>query len=118
MTRRRIDASHVIGYQYGGHRYLRDGTIVSDGSEIIHVGPQGSWQEPVDETIDALDMVVTPGFINTHTHLYESPLDKSFVEDMGRRQFYYSRLYEFLPVRSQAMDEEAAHACLAYSMAE
>ena len=118
MARRRIDASHVIAYQDGGHRHLRDGVVVTDGSDIVHVGPQGSWNQPVDETIDASGMVVTPGFINTHTHLYESPLDKSFVEDMGRRQFYLSGLFEYLPVRSMAMDEEAAHACLAYSMAE
>jgi cytosine/adenosine deaminase-related metal-dependent hydrolase len=118
MTRRRIDASHVIAYQDGGHRYLRDGTIVSDGNEIVHVGPRGSWQGEADETIDAGNMVVTPGFINTHAHLYESPLDKSFVEDKGRRQFYLSGLFEYLPVRSMAMTEEDAHACLAYSMAE
>jgi len=118
MVRRRIDASHVIAFQDGEHRYLRNGVVVTDGSEIIHVGPQQSWNNVVDESIDARDMVVTPGLINTHTHLYESPLDKSFVEDMGRRQFYLSGLFEYLPVRSMAMDEEAAHACLAYSMAE
>ena len=43
MTRRRIDASHVIAYQDGGHRYLRDGVVVTDGNEIVHVGPAGSW---------------------------------------------------------------------------
>jgi cytosine/adenosine deaminase-related metal-dependent hydrolase len=118
MTRRRIDASHIIAYQDGGHRHLRDGTIVIDGNEIVHVGPRGSWRGEVDETIDGSNMVVTPGFINTHAHLYESPLDKSFVEDQGRRQFYLSGLFEYLPVRSQAMDEAAAHACLAFSMAE
>ena len=118
MTRRRIDASHIIAYQHGGHRYLRDGTIVIEGNEIVHVGPHGSWQGEVDETIDAGNMVVTPGFINTHAHLYESPLDKSFVEDKGRRQFYLSGLFEYLPVRSMAMTETDAHACLAYSMAE
>jgi cytosine/adenosine deaminase-related metal-dependent hydrolase len=118
MTRTRIDAAHIIAYQDGGHRHLRDGTIVIDGNEIVHVGPAGSWQGVVDETIDGSGMVVTPGFINTHTHLYESPLDKSFVEDKGRRQFYLSGLFEYLPVRSMAMDDEAARACLAYSMAE
>ena len=118
MARRRIDASHVVAFQEDGHRHLRDGVVVADGSDIIHVGPQGSWNQPVDETIDGRGMVLTPGFINTHTHLYESPLDKSFVEDMGRRQFYLSGLFEYLPVRSMAMDEEAARACLAYSMAE
>src|SRR5918994_2487260 len=64
MPRRRIDASHVIAFQDGGHRHLRDGVVVTDGSNIIHVGPQGSWNGPVDETVDARGMVVTPGFIN------------------------------------------------------
>jgi cytosine/adenosine deaminase-related metal-dependent hydrolase len=118
MARRRIDASHVIAFQDGGHRYLRDGVVVTDGSDIIHVGPAGSWSEPVDETIDASGMVLTPGFVDTHAHLADSPLDKSFVEDIGRRQFYLSGLFEYLPVRSQAMDEAAAHAGLAFSMAE
>ena len=40
MTRRRIDASHVIAYQDGGH-HLRDGVIGIDGNEIVHVGPAG-----------------------------------------------------------------------------
>jgi len=118
MSRRRIDASHVIAYQDGGHRHLVDGTVVTEGNTIVHVGPRGSFNEPVDETIDASGMILTPGFINTHAHLYESPLDKSFVEDKGRRQFYLSGLFEYLPVRSMAMDDAGARACLAYSMAE
>ena len=116
MVRRRIDASHVIAYQDGGHRHLRDGVVVTEGNEIVHVGRDFAGE--VDETIDARGMVVTPGFINTHAHLYESPLDKSFVEDKGRRQFYLSGLFEYLPVRSMAMGDEDARACLAYSMAE
>jgi hypothetical protein len=32
MARRRIDASHVIAFQDGGHRYLKDGVVVTDGS--------------------------------------------------------------------------------------
>jgi cytosine/adenosine deaminase-related metal-dependent hydrolase len=114
--RRKIKASHIIAYQNGGHRHLRDGEIVWDGNEIVYVGP--AFPGDVDETIDAAGRVVTPGFINTHTHLYESPLDKSFVEDRGGRQFYGSGLFEYLPTRSRAADEDAARACLAYSMTE
>ncbi|MGH2547931.1 MAG: chlorohydrolase family protein [Thermomicrobiales bacterium] len=114
--RTRINASHIVAYQNGGHRYLRDGVVVWDGNQIIHVG--SSFDGEVDETIDATGKIVTPGFINTHTHLYESPLDKSFVEDRGNRQFYLSGLFEYLPARSGAADEEAYRACLAFSMAE
>lgn len=114
--RRSIKASHIIAYQDGGHRYLRDGVIVWEGNEIIHVGK--TFDGHVDETFDATGKVVTPGFINTHTHLAGSPLDKSFLEDRGGRQFYLSGLFEYLPVRSGAQDEEGDRACLAYSMAE
>ena len=38
MVRRRIEASHVIAYQHGGHRYLRGGVIVTDGNEVVAHG--------------------------------------------------------------------------------
>src|SRR5215217_9159204 len=84
--RTRIDAGHIIAYQNGGHRYLRDGVVVVEGQEIVHVG--ASYAGPADETIDARRMLLTPGLITTHAHLSGSPLDKSFIEDRGRRQFY------------------------------
>ncbi len=114
--RRKIKSSHIIAFQDGGHRHLRDGEIVWEGNEIIYVGPK--FPGDIDEMIDAPGKIVTPGFINTHTHLYESPLDKSFVEDRGGRQFYGSGLFEYLPTRSAAADPDAARICLAYSMAE
>src|SRR5690606_18581576 len=93
-----------------------NGEVVWDGNEIIFVGRD--YPGPVDETIAAPGRVVTPGFINTHTHLADSPLDKSFVEDRGSRQFFLSGLFEYLPTRSAAADDAAAEAALKYSMAE
>ncbi len=114
--RKLIEAGHIIAYQDGGHRHLRDGVVVVEGNEVVYVGR--SFDGTVDETIDAKGMVVTPGFINTHAHLYESPLDKSFVEDKGPRQFYGSGLFEYLPARSAAGTVDTARACIAFSMAE
>jgi 5-methylthioadenosine/S-adenosylhomocysteine deaminase len=111
-----IRASHIIACQDGEHRHLQDGVIVVDGNEIVHVGT--TFDGNADAEIDATGMVVTPGLINTHTHLYESPLDKSFVEDKGPRQFYGSGLFEYLPARSAAGDDATARACIAFSMAE
>ncbi len=116
MPRTRIDAGIIVACQDGEHRILRDGCVVVDGNEVIHVGP--SFDGPVDEVIDARDRLITPGFINTHAHLSESPLDKSLLEDRGRRQFSMSGLAEMLPIRGAAIDEEARRASIDYSMAE
>ncbi len=112
----RIDGGVIVAYQDGGHRILTDGVVVVEGNEIIHVGK--TFDGRTDRTIDARNAIVTPGLINTHTHLTESPLDKSFIEDQGRRQFYYSGLFEMLPARSAGMDQDARHACVDYSMGE
>lgn len=112
----RIDAGQIVALQDGEHRILTDGVIVVEGNEVTHVGKTFDGQ--VDEVIDARTMLVTPGFVNTHTHLTESPLDKSFVEDVGPRQFSNTGLVEMLPARSMAMDDDARRASVDYSMAE
>ena len=68
--------------------------------------------------MDARDRVVTPGLISTHAHIGGSPLDRSFIEDRGNPQFWYSGLFEMLPVRSEGQDEEGGRACVDFSMAE
>lgn len=112
----KIKAKVIVGYQRGAHRILRDGCIVIDDSKIVYVGE--TFDGPVDDVINASDRVVTPGFINCHTHLAGSPLDKSFIEDRGGRQFYLSGLPAMLPTRAAAMDQAAREACVDYSMAE
>lgn len=111
-----IKASYVIAFDGTKHRYLRDGELVYQGEEIIFVGEK--YDGEVDKTIDAAGRIVSPGLISTHAHLYESPMDRSFVEDRGSPQFYFSGLYEFLPVRGQAMDRDMGRVCLEYSLVE
>ncbi|MCF6239147.1 MAG: 8-oxoguanine deaminase [Candidatus Marinimicrobia bacterium] len=48
----------------GGHILIEDSIIKSIGTEALDI--------PADEIIDASDMVITPGFINTHHHLYQT----------------------------------------------
>jgi len=112
----RIDAHTIVAFQGDEHRILRDGCLVVQGNQIIHVG--ASYEGVVDEVIDATDRIVTPGLINTHTHLAGSPLDKSFVEDVGSRQFYLSGLPVMLKARAGAMGQAEREACVDYSMAE
>jgi len=111
-----IRAGHIIAFDGRGHRLLRDGTVVVEGDRIVHVGRQ--FEGAVDETVEARDRVLTPGFISTHAHIGGSPLDRSFIEDRGNPQFYYSGLYDMLAVRSGAQDDAAGRACIDFSMAE
>jgi 5-methylthioadenosine/S-adenosylhomocysteine deaminase len=115
-----IRAGHVIAFDGSGHRLLRDGVVLLEGDRVAHVGPRaaGRLPEHVDETVDAYDRVLTPGLISTHAHITGSPLDRSFIEDTGRAQFYYSGLFETLPVRDGAQDDAASRACVDFSMAE
>src|SRR5262245_41220944 len=111
-----IRAGFILAFDGRGHRLLRDGVVVIEGDHILHVGPR--FDGTVDETVDARDRVVTPGLISTHAHIGGSPLDRSFIEDRGNPQFWYSGLFEMLPVRGGAQDEEAGRACVDFSMAE
>ncbi len=111
-----IKASHIIAFDGKRHRYLKDGVVVYEGDSIIHVGKKFEGQ--VDHIIDAHHKMVTPGFIDTHIHMAGSPLDKSFIEDHGKRNFYNSGLFEMLPARSAAQDMEANHICVEFSMME
>jgi cytosine/adenosine deaminase-related metal-dependent hydrolase len=114
-----IHAGHVIAFDGRGHRLLRDGAVILDGDRIVSVGPRLATPAGADaEIVDARDAVLTPGLISTHAHIGGSPLDRSFIEDRGNPQFFYSGLFELLPVRGAAQDEEATRACVDFSMAE
>ena len=111
-----IRAGWIIAFDGRGHRVLRDGVVVVEGEKIVHVGR--TFEGVVDETIDARDRILTPGLITTHAHIGGSPLDRSVIEDRGNPQFWYSGLFEMLPVRGEAQDEAAGRACVDFSMAE
>jgi len=62
----RVATQNDAGEEFsGGHILIEDDRIVSLGREDYE-------GVPVDETIDAHRMVVLPGFINTHHHLYQT----------------------------------------------
>jgi cytosine/adenosine deaminase-related metal-dependent hydrolase len=115
-NRTAIDAGWIVAHDGRDHRLLRDGVVVFEGDRILHVGK--GFSGPVDTRVDARAGVLTPGLITTHAHLAGSPLDRSFIEDRGSPQFWFSGLFEYLPVRSGAQDEEGGRACVDFSMAE
>src|SRR5262249_54478230 len=111
-----IRAGFILAFDGRGHRLLGDGVVVIEGDHVLQVGPR--FDGTVDEAVDARDRIVTPGLISTHAHIGGSPLDRSFIEDRGNPQFWYSGLFEMLPVRSEAQDDEGGRACVDFSMAE
>jgi cytosine/adenosine deaminase-related metal-dependent hydrolase len=111
-----VRAGAVIAFDGRGHRLLRNGVVVVEGDRVVHVGAHAPG--PVDETVEAPEGVLTPGFISTHAHIAGSPLDRSFIEDRGIPQFFYSGLFDMLPARAGAQDAEASRACVDFSMCE
>lgn len=66
-------------------RIIGNGTIVTDGQRITHVGKASDLTSvPADRVIDATEMVVTPGFINGHLHVsYAHATRGIFPDDLG-----------------------------------
>ena len=112
--------------KYDVKRVLIDPSLVGDDKEMLEDLVAAAFNDAarrVEATIaekmgSVTDRVVTPGLISTHAHIGGSPLDRSFIEDRGTPQFWYSGLFEMLPVRSEGQDEEGGRACVDFSMAE
>ncbi|WP_338818051.1 Putative aminohydrolase SsnA [Moorella thermoacetica] len=57
-----------------GKPYQEDGAVAIDGDLIVAVGPTAELKAryPAAEWLDARGMVIMPGMINTHMHLYST----------------------------------------------
>ncbi|MFD0662807.1 amidohydrolase family protein [Thermocatellispora tengchongensis] len=56
---------------------------------------------------------------STRTRTWRPPLlDKSFQEDVGARQFFYTGLVETLLLQEASIDEEGVETCIEFSMSE
>ena len=53
-------------------RKIADGAIFVDGNAIVSVGPTSELPPKADRVIDATGMVVIPGLVNCHHHLYQT----------------------------------------------
>ena len=106
------NAQHVITMddaetEYAnGYIAIRDGWIESAGT----TEPEGSF----DEVIDASAMLVLPGFVNVHHHLYQS-LTRGFPESVGKTLFPW--LETLYPIWA-GIDEEGIYASTQVGLAE
>lgn len=63
-----IEGAHVVTVT-GAE--LPDGHVVIEGSRITAVGPGPAPRSPADDVVDGRGCLLTPGFVNTHDHLYQ-----------------------------------------------
>jgi cytosine/adenosine deaminase-related metal-dependent hydrolase len=92
----------VDGESEAGTEY-ESGHIVVDGSVIEAVGP-GPADGPADRRIDATGCLVTPGFVNTHHHLYQWA-----TRGYAQQATLFEWLVELYPVWA-GIDERITHA--------
>ena len=53
-------------------REIRDGSVLIDGNMILEIGPANQLPNDADSVIDCRGMVLLPGLVNTHHHLYQT----------------------------------------------
>jgi cytosine/adenosine deaminase-related metal-dependent hydrolase len=73
---------------------LETGDILIEGAVISEIGP--SLDSPADEVVDATGMIVMPGLIDSHTHLWHSSLRGAMAGFWGMREYFDTFV---LPIR-------------------
>jgi len=88
-------------------RVIEDGAVLVRGTRIAAVGPRASVaaQAGRAETIDATGGLVLPGFVNTHTHLFQT-----LLKGPGDDRPLYLWLREMTAPAASALTEEDCEA--------
>jgi 5-methylthioadenosine/S-adenosylhomocysteine deaminase len=87
----------------GSRRIIQDGAILIEGQRIVQVGKTADLQAiPVDRTIDAHEMVVTPGFCNNHMHISYAHAVRGIFPDNLNPGVYLANVFKL----QGAMTEE------------
>ncbi len=71
MSRTLLRQARAVATMDADRRVLRDADVLLDGRAIAAVGPDLS-AEAHDAEVDLRGMVVIPGLVNTHHHLYQT----------------------------------------------
>jgi 5-methylthioadenosine/S-adenosylhomocysteine deaminase len=90
MARILIEHADVITLDEGG-TVLRDAQVAVDGGRILAVGRAPAGFQ-ADETLDASNHVLMPGFYNSHTH---SPMtfERGWAEDLPLDRWFNERVW-------------------------
>jgi 5-methylthioadenosine/S-adenosylhomocysteine deaminase len=96
-------------------RVIKDGAVVYEGGRITHVGKTGDLEKSYSgEVIDAKGMMVLPGFVNTHNHLYQTIMRGLSDDGGGMRPLGYRWDVDLL----RGLDRDACYASGSMSMVE
>ncbi|HKA62807.1 MAG TPA: amidohydrolase family protein [Methylomirabilota bacterium] len=92
-------------------RLLADGSILVEDGEILQVGPARDVRSPrpPDRVIDARNLVVAPGFVDTHVHLSEHLNRGLLLDDIPVDRYLPDWL---IPLYSVMTAEDEQHAAL------
>jgi 5-methylthioadenosine/S-adenosylhomocysteine deaminase len=103
-----IQGGWVVGFDGTSHQLWRDGVVVYEDDRIIHVGARFDGQ--TDTRIDALQMLVMPGLINTHLHLGTNA-PHTFFLDHTKADYFGANFYAYsVPKRGAAESRANARA--------
>ena len=100
MARILINHADIITLDQAG-AVLRDATLAVDGDRIVAVG-QAPPGFQADETLDATNCVLMPGFYNAHTHA-PMTFERGWAEDLPLDRWFNERVWV---VESQLTDED------------
>lgn len=91
----------------GARRVLDDGAVLVRDGTIAAVGPRSEVEPRIGgaERIDAAGMLVTPGLVNTHTHLFQG-----LLKGPGDDRPLYRWLREMIAPAAMALTEEDCEA--------
>ena len=92
-------------------RLFTDGSVLIDRGEILQVGPARDIHppRPPDRVIDARNLVVAPGFVDTHVHLSEHLNRGLLLDDIPVDRYLPDWL---IPLYSVMTAEDEEHAAL------
>ena len=89
---RYFKAKFIVVWDKGEHKTLENGFLGIRGANIEGFYPQLQEGVPFE---DLGDVLITPGFINLHSHPSELYELRSYREDIGNPCFYESTLYDY-----------------------
>ena len=96
----------------GSRRQIADGGLFVRDQVIEQVGPSDTLPAQADQVIDARGMVILPGLVNTHHHLYQT-LTRCLAQDDG----LFGWLRTLYPIWAR-MNAEAVYVSAKVGLAE